>query len=1135
MKCRKIIKNAAIFTVAACISAQVLPPAYASGGTIKIKNTHDYIYLTKKCKTDSWSVGKTVELSGNIDLSKIEFTPIPTFGGNFKGNGYTLSGVNVTEKGSHTGLFRYLQKSAVVENLSVDEKITPDGTKKYIGGICGENSGTISDCSFSGTVTGKSYIGGICGENTESGVIVNSRSSGTVIGKSYTGGICGENLGTVKNCENRASVNTSADDDEKRGITDIDADLNNLRSTENIDTATDTGGICGYSKGKIYSCKNYGNIGYKSVGYNTGGICGQTEPYILLEYTGDVLDDIKRTISEVRQIVNNGIDVSDTRAATSLDNINSSVTDITDCIDVLSENITDYADSIAKSANDLSVRADKALADAQPSFDNLTDGIGTMTEGLTEMKNAADYLESAVDEIASEWDDARADEDFDDAAEDAKTYLRRSVRQLASASELLSRSIISLESGARVLKNGIKDLRAALKNSNDADKNLQNLRAELEEIAEALTDAENSIEDIANILRDLKDRGYLKNITSEFILNLKQLASSFGDAADAVSEIGDGILIMLEDFDISSVGTALLMLSRAFNNLDAALDAIFDAADMLDISLSFKAARENGENALNSLRAGIDALASGADNMADAAKILSTAFKNLRADGVFSLPLASDTLSGGLDGIISCTGDIQKEFSNLNALLSEKKSRLHDDLDDIGGKLQALSDILSGAYEDKINTDLDDIYLDISDTDSPKDTRGKIENSRNFGEIYGDINVGGTVGSMAVEYDFDPEGDTEKSGSKSINFTYKTKNVIRRCTNNGKISAKKNRAGGICGKMDLGSIISCDNYGSVSSSDGDYVGGICGDSATVIRNSAAKCTLSGNDYVGGIAGNADKITDCRALIRFTDHGEFCGSIAGSADTSELKNNRFVAGDIGGIDDINYSKIAEECDISEFVRFVKSNLGKDVIFTLRFIADDKEIAAINFNYGDRITDEQIPSVPEKRGYYGKWSEYDFENAEYDADLTAEYHRNMDIIASSEKRSDGKSVALLTGAFDDNAAISAKQGDIPENAVDVRKIAIKGCHTKKYRVRYLPASQKNTELLIDSGNGAKKISTVKYGSYLEFETNSPSFTLYERHKSNTFALIAAIALIGISGAAWFVFNRRKKIIQKKPLSD
>ena len=54
--------------------------------------------------------------------------------------------------------------------------------------------------------------------------------------------------------------------------------------------------------------------------------------------------------------------------------------------------------------------------------------------------------------------------------------------------------------------------------------------------------------------------------------------------------------------------------------------------------------------------------------------------------------------------------------------------------------------------------------------------------------------------------------------------------------------------------MDLGVTQGCQNYGSVTSESGDYVGGIVGSSASTVRECWAMCALSGDDWIGGVAG-----------------------------------------------------------------------------------------------------------------------------------------------------------------------------------------------------------------------------------------------------------------------------------------
>ena len=70
-----------------------LQPIFAQTETITISSTEELIEFSKNCTLDSWSRGKTAELTCDISLEGSDFSPVPTFGGAFNGNGYTISGL----------------------------------------------------------------------------------------------------------------------------------------------------------------------------------------------------------------------------------------------------------------------------------------------------------------------------------------------------------------------------------------------------------------------------------------------------------------------------------------------------------------------------------------------------------------------------------------------------------------------------------------------------------------------------------------------------------------------------------------------------------------------------------------------------------------------------------------------------------------------------------------------------------------------------------------------------------------------------------------------------------------------------------------------------------------------------------
>lgn len=156
-------------------------------------------------RTAPWTAGprgELVRLEADIDLSGTDFTPIPTFGGTFEGQGHTISGLSITGSGNVRGLFRYIQPSGVVRDLSVEGRVDPSDRKNTLGGIAGSNRGLLAGCTFHGTVRGADSIGGLVGINESSGQIVNCTFSGAVTGEHYAGGIAGQNYGAVIQCRN---------------------------------------------------------------------------------------------------------------------------------------------------------------------------------------------------------------------------------------------------------------------------------------------------------------------------------------------------------------------------------------------------------------------------------------------------------------------------------------------------------------------------------------------------------------------------------------------------------------------------------------------------------------------------------------------------------------------------------------------------------------------------------------------------------------------------------------------------------------------------------------------------------------------------------------------------------------------
>ena len=180
--------------------------------TISISTAEELVEFSANCRLDTWSENLTVELENDISLEGVAFTPIASFSGTFHGNGYTISGLSLTEGLSVAGLFQRVQEGARIEDLNVSGSVKASSACEAAGGLAGRNEGEIENCSFSGSVSGSSTTGGLVGENTASGVIRASKSGGAVTGSKMTGGIAGSSRGKIVDCVNGAYVNTVSGD-----------------------------------------------------------------------------------------------------------------------------------------------------------------------------------------------------------------------------------------------------------------------------------------------------------------------------------------------------------------------------------------------------------------------------------------------------------------------------------------------------------------------------------------------------------------------------------------------------------------------------------------------------------------------------------------------------------------------------------------------------------------------------------------------------------------------------------------------------------------------------------------------------------------------------------------------------------
>ena len=329
-----------------CLLVSLVPTACGESGVdVTLASAEDFLRFARACARENYSKGRVFLLVADLDLTGTDYISVPFFAGHFNGNGHTIRGLSLAAEGSRLGLFRQISIDGVVENLFVRGTVQPGGTQEYIGGIAGVNEGQILSCYFNGTIKGIGNIGGIVGYNAKTGRILSSRFEGCVLGEHQVGGIAGLNDGLLFQCENAGRVNTEeivpsvkpSLDLSRFSLTDFDV---SYLSQDDFVNLSNISGIAGENNGIVQSCRNTGEIGYKTTGYNiggivgknsgfvdtcsneglingrrdVGGIVGQSIPYAVWNFTNEKVDELKDAMSYMHYLLDNSIETVDSGA-----------------------------------------------------------------------------------------------------------------------------------------------------------------------------------------------------------------------------------------------------------------------------------------------------------------------------------------------------------------------------------------------------------------------------------------------------------------------------------------------------------------------------------------------------------------------------------------------------------------------------------------------------------------------------------------------------------------------------------------------------------------------------------------------------------------------------------------------------
>ncbi len=787
--------------------------AVAAPPRVRIFTVDDLCRLSKDCAFDKWSWGRTVLLEANIDLTGSGFRPIPIFGGVFDGQGHSIVGLSVDVEGSNQGLFRYLQKDGIIRNLSVRGVITPGGDKSNIGGIVGNNSGVLQNCSFSGYVKGKDNVGGLVGWNDTSGTIINSSSSGVIYGKSKVGGVVGFNVGTVLRCSNDSSVNTTVEE-YKLNFEELTVDEIGL--FKSFMDAMDIGGIAGVNSGIVRSSENRGSIGYPHVGYNVGGIVGrqsghvtecsnhgsvygrkevggivgQMEPDISTSIAPSKLKDLQRELGNLQSSLTRLLDDTKTMS----NEINEGLSSVQDDINssrVHGERLINQTEALLnkdiEEINRISAIAIEAMDRLVPVMDAIADTMEIMDKALYPLGQSMHYLAAAMDELSE---------------------LSGQVKKL---SDTIHYSLDKLQESRKSVEKALSDLKQVLELL---------FRGETNGVLELLRSAKDNL----NRARDSMEQAIksLRTVEDQLMAMITTLGAMGRDLGHALRYLRDAIIVLDEAMD---------HMPAIFRGISGLLDYLAESSE-LEFATTDGQYQETKENLFRSIGSMSDSLFNLISSLKREGDVLTDDIQRVSDQLFLVLNVAFDAVEEIGEGEIDPSkilGDISRDDvdGKIEGKVSNSSNFGHIEGDiNVGGVAGAMAiEFLLDAEEE----------LSIKNKPTLKTvfkTRAIMRDCENRGVVTGKkSNVGGIVGNMDLGY-------------------------IKGCVAGGSVeSIGGHYVGGVAGTAN-GLIDS--SYSKCALDGGNYVGGIAGFGQEIIHCYSIVSIGRSRACAGAIAGYVDK-------------------------------------------------------------------------------------------------------------------------------------------------------------------------------------------------------------------------------------------------------------------------------------
>ena len=1049
---KKIMKwmhrGGALLLIAAMLFTQsgIVSLAEETGSVITIASAEDLVLLADSGKTENFSTGKTFVMTEDIDLSEYENLFIPIMDGTFDGGGHTITGIRLQEEMSDYGFFRYVGPNGTVANLTVEATVTSGEDQENIGIIAGDNKGTIRGCTSRGTLNGQTNVGGIAGKNETTGTISRCGNEAEVDGKQATGGITGYNEGTVSDCTNSGKVNTNQKvvKSTTNGEGSINISIPNaVTGMTADDRANDTGGIAGYSEGSITYCKNEATIGYERLGSATGGVVGRQKgslaysdnsgvvyghkdvggivgvfvPYETGSYDRDYEQELKDELDNLSSLMDQLSDVGDGMGNHLSDNVDV----LREQLKSLKNSVRIYFDDYSDMASDGKDSIDKNVGEMKDSINRMTNRINIqqITDAMTKISEDLNKMQKIMDQL-----NPLLNEELGDLKGKLDSY-QEQIEQLKSTLKDLKDWIDKLpEDGSggsggtgggsddadKIDTTGVSGTDIGSGNNtaggntgkndasagdNAADENTGKNGAESSDTTGGNNgdNSKNSSDDPSQA-----STGKMTAVSYTVVTSTTPAPGEGGSDDGNGGSTGDGnggdAGSNLTPEEQEALQKALQRLAELNADIQERMGAITNAMGQLS------GAASDMKSTVNSLNKMTHDLGKIADDFEDEFDTMTNDLRQ-KSDRVYdTFKATGDQLDSDWDQMSGCLDRVKSQFDNIRGTISDAFDELKDRIED------------------------GSVYVDISELADSMTGDGKVIGCDNSGEIYADSQGGGIIGSISMETvknagkkildlgfgDNDDDDEDEDDDSNSI--TRHVMAAVFMSVNTGSVTVKGSYAGGVVGRAEYGLINSCENYGDILADGGNYAGGIAGRSDLLIKDCYTLSGVRGDGYVGGVAGRAEDVTGCYvcSYLDLDSYVQSTGAVAGKAK-GIISDNYFVDNGYGAVDGVTKEAEAVPMDYASLLdlKTMPENFQK---FTIRFMDGDDVIWQNTYAYGDVLTEDEYPKLPDAGDGYVYWEKKDVSPIHRNITVHAVYRAYMPSLGSA---GDGSDPVLFGGNF------------------------------------------------------------------------------------------------------------------------